>query len=335
MSGVVEIAEQAAAIGPHRLLRRVDTNAAHARKVDHQPIVAGAEAAAVVPAAAYGIGVRSFKERHAAAIDARVLVAAGAVPLGGIGSQAFPAHTETLSTKQFGSVLSSYIIKETGKIEHRLFRSLRAHTRVLFALLALLVAASAAVVSLGSAGYAAGPAVANAQSDGPGAAQGLGQLSGLLPRDHLTLESAIQVDLSKETVRLPLYKGTANGQTVWFVLLDASDEGLARSLGINFAPKLANLAIGCAACVQTVTLAAPTPAQNPFGQAVVNFEGAPDFSPTRVATPGPNGFPLAEIQPGAVAGAGYSPFIRIAGSPVLTPTGTRQEVTCQSRPDWA
>jgi len=240
-----------------------------------------------------------------------------------------------LSTKQFGSVLSSYIIKETGKIEHRLFRSLRAHTRVLFALLALLVAASAAVVSLGSAGYAAGPAVANAQSDGPGAAQGLGQLSGLLPRDHLTLESAIQVDLSKETVRLPLYKGTANGQTVWFVLLDASDEGLARSLGINFAPKLANLAIGCAACVQTVTLAAPTPAQNPFGQAVVNFAGAPDFSPTRVATPGPNGFPLAEIQPGAVAGAGYSPFIRIAGSPVLTPTGTRQEVTCQSRPDWA
>ena len=33
-------------------------------------------------------------------------------------------------------------------MEHRLFRSLRAHTRVLFALLALLVAASAAVVSL-------------------------------------------------------------------------------------------------------------------------------------------------------------------------------------------
>ena len=35
----------------------------------------------------------------------------------------------------------------------------------------------------------------------------LGQQSGLLPRDHLTEESAIQVNLSKESVRLPLYKG--------------------------------------------------------------------------------------------------------------------------------
>jgi hypothetical protein len=30
--------------------------------------------------------------------------------------------------------------------------------------------------------------------------------------------------------------------------------------------------------------------------------------------PGPNGFPLANFAPGAVAGAGYSPFIKIAGS---------------------
>jgi len=199
---------------------------------------------------------------------------------------------------------------------HRLFRSLRA-PRVLLALLALLVVASTAVVALGSAGYATEPAVAQAQSDQPVTAQGLGPRSGLLPRDHLTLESAIQVDLSKETVRLPLYKGKANGQTVWFVLLDASDEGLADDLGVNYAPKLSNLAIGCAECVQTVTLEAPTPAQNPFGQAVVNVAGAPDFSPTRVATPGPNGFPLAAFQPGAVAGPGYSPFIRIEGSPVV------------------
>ena len=39
----------------------------------------------------------------------------------------------------------------------------------------------------------------------------LGPSTGLLPSDHLTLESAIQVDLDKETARLPLYKGTANG----------------------------------------------------------------------------------------------------------------------------
>jgi hypothetical protein len=158
--------------------------------------------------------------------------------------------------------------------------------------------------------------------DTPGAAKGLGQVTGLLPRDHLTTESAIQVDLSKETVRLPLYKGvaykgTANQETVWYVLLDASDSGLAHDLGVNYAPKLANIGIGDPEAVQTVTLESPTPDQNKFGQAVVDFQGAPDFSPARIAQPGPNGFPLANFQPGAVAGPGYSPFIRIAGSDVV------------------
>ena len=169
---------------------------------------------------------------------------------------------------------------------------------------------------------AASTAVASSQTfahatDAPGAATGLGPLSGLLPRNHLTVESAIQVDLSTETVRLPLYKGKANGQTVWYVLLDSSDPGLAHDLGVNYAPKLANIAINCAECVQTVTTESPTPAQNPFGPAVVDFQGAPDFSPTRIAVPGPNGFPLATFQPGAVAGPGYSPFIKIAGSNVV------------------
>jgi hypothetical protein len=49
----------------------------------------------------------------------------------------------------------------------------------------------------------------------------------------------------------------------------------------------------------------------------VDFAGAPDFSPTRIATPGPTGFPLAKFQPGSVAGPGYSPFIKIAGSDVV------------------
>jgi len=173
-----------------------------------------------------------------------------------------------------------------------------------------------------TAALAASTAVASSQTfahatDAPGAATGLGPLSGLLPRNHLTVESAIQVDLSTETVRLPLYKGKANGQTVWYVLLDSSDPGLAHDLGVNYAPKLANIAINCAECVQTVTTESPTPAQNPFGPAVVDFQGAPDFSPTRIAVPGPNGFPLATFQPGAVAGPGYSPFIKIAGSNVV------------------
>src|SRR5690242_13752295 len=180
--------------------------------------------------------------------------------------------------------------------------------RRLLAAAALVIAAAAAVVGAqASAGSKAPPA----------SAKGLGSLTGLLPRDHLTEESAIQVDLSKESVRLPLYRGRAGGETVWYVLLDASDAGLAHDLGVNFAPKLGNIGIGCPECVQTVTLDSPTPEQNRFGQAVVNFQGAPDFSPTRIATPGPGGFPLAKFQPGAVARPGYSPFIRIAGSPTV------------------
>jgi hypothetical protein len=170
----------------------------------------------------------------------------------------------------------------------------------------------AAAAAMGSQAFAG-------SNDGTASAKGLGPISGLLPRDHLTEESAIQVDLSKESVRLPLYqgvayKGTPDEEKVWYVLLDASDPGLAHDLGVNYAPKLSNLAINDPEAVQTVTIESPTPDANRFGQAVVDFQGAPDFSPTRVAEPGPTGFPLANFQPGAVAGPGYSPFIRIAGS---------------------
>jgi hypothetical protein len=180
-----------------------------------------------------------------------------------------------------------------------------------------LLAAATVVIAVGAVSVS--NQVLSSSNDASAAVttRGLGQSSGLLPRDHLTEESAIQVNLSRESVRLPLYKGTAAGKTVWYVLLDASDPGIAHDLGVNYAPKLGNIGIGCPACVQTVTLDSPPPDQNRFGQAVVNFQGAPDFSPTRIATPGPTGFPLAKFQPGAVAGPGYSPFIRIAGSPTV------------------
>jgi len=179
-------------------------------------------------------------------------------------------------------------------------------------LAAILIGLSA--LALGVAGWTSS---AKAAVRAPGAAQGLGQLSGQLPRENLVLESALQVDLTAETVRLPLYKGTANGHDVWFILTEASDIGLAHNSGLNYAPKLANIAIGCPDCVQTVTLDSPTADQNKFGPATVHFQGEPDFTPTRTLVPGPNGFPPASFSPGAVAGPGYSPFIRIAGSSVV------------------
>jgi hypothetical protein len=185
---------------------------------------------------------------------------------------------------------------------------LRGYRLGLFAGLVALAALVAGLVLRGM-----GPAAA-ASDGGTGAATGLGQLSGLLPRENLVLESALQVDLTHETVRLPLYKGTANGHTVWFILTESSDQGLAKNSGLNYAPKLANIANGCPDCVQTVTQDQPTPDQNKFGQAVINFKGEPDFSPTRTLVPGPNGFPPASFSPGATAGKGYSPFIRIDGT---------------------
>ena len=104
-----------------------------------------------------------------------------------------------------------------------------------------LLASGLAIVAL--AAVLGSQAFAGSKGD-PASAKGLGPLTGLLPRDHLTEESAIQVDLSKETVRLPLYKGKANGKTVWYVLLDASDQGIAHDLGVNYAAKLGNIGIG-------------------------------------------------------------------------------------------
>jgi hypothetical protein len=213
------------------------------------------------------------------------------------------------------------------------FLARRVHERGRGAPISKLVTTLTAVALLGIFGFGSLASAASKHSRGRrghsaqvagGSANGLGQLSGLLPRGHLTTESALQINLSNESARLPIYPGVAPvpnhpGQTekVWYLLLDASDQGLAHDLGVNYAPKLANIAISDPAAVQTVTLDSPTPDQNRFGPAVVHFSGAPDFSPTRIAVPGPTGFPLKSFQPGAVAGPGYSPFIRIQGSDVV------------------
>ena len=47
----------------------------------------------------------------------------------------------------------------------------------------------------------------------PGAATGLGQLTGLLPRDHLTEESAIQVNLSNPFRRPATWPAGRSGRT--------------------------------------------------------------------------------------------------------------------------
>lgn len=168
------------------------------------------------------------------------------------------------------------------------------------------------LVAIGSAVLLAVPALLS----GSASARLPGQTRGLLPRSKIVLDSALRVDLTHDFVRLPLHEGTADGEKVWYILTEASDFGLAHDLDVNFAPKLANMGIACGVCVQDVTLHAP--AVNAFGEARIDFEGAPDFSPDRVLVPGVDSpFPPETAEPGSVAGPGYSPFIKIQGSEVI------------------
>jgi len=50
------------------------------------------------------------------------------------------------------------------------------------------------------------------------------------------------VENANGTVTFPLYKGTSHGQTVYYVLMDASDGNFAQQYGINTAQKLVNAA---------------------------------------------------------------------------------------------
>ncbi len=111
-----------------------------------------------------------------------------------------------------------------------------------------------------------------------------GQTTGLLPKNKIILESTIEVNLTHHSATLPLHKGRFHGERVWYVITEASDEGAARDLNVNFAPKLANMSIDRPTCVQETTLT--TSPGNKFSEAPVNFKGIPGFGPTRVLTPG-------------------------------------------------
>jgi len=117
--------------------------------------------------------------------------------------------------------------------------------------------------------------------------------SGLLAEENFAIKSLLEVDLDKSTATFPLHKGFGpDGTTpVWFVITESSDFGLAHDLNVNFAPKLANMSIDCPTCVQETTLM--TSAGNKFSEAPVNFVGIPDFTPARILTPGPAGFPAS------------------------------------------
>ena len=141
-----------------------------------------------------------------------------------------------------------------------------------------------------------------------------------LPKSDFTIKSALRVDLYHNTGTLPLHKGTCNGQTVWYVITDASDPAVARDLGVNFAPRLNNL-IGSPGQVQPVTTDAPAPGQS----AAVTFAGQPDFAPMRRLLPSDTGFPPMGASPGSMGDIHYSDFVRAGNDPVVYNAPNRRD----------
>lgn len=172
--------------------------------------------------------------------------------------------------------------------------------------------AIATVLACGCATQAWGPA--SAAPRGGSASDQSAPVGLTLQSNRQTITSSKRVDLTRDFATLPLRKGTANGQTVWYVITDVSDASIARQLGVNHAPKLHNATRSCPACVQEVETSAPL-----LGKAPVHFQGAPDFSPTRTIKPAPkpHTFPPLSFTVGATARAGYSPYVRVKGSDVV------------------
>jgi hypothetical protein len=111
---------------------------------------------------------------------------------------------------------------------------------------------------------------------------------------------------SKPVVTLPLRTGTAAGHPIYYVITDASDRSVARSLGVNFTPKLANAAD---------TSAVQHSSSNDPG--AITVPAGVDFSPTRILIPSATGFPPLAAAPGAVGDPGYSPLVELPDGVVV------------------
>lgn len=107
------------------------------------------------------------------------------------------------------------------------------------------------------------------------------------------------------TVTLPLHRGTSQGRTVWFIVLDASTGDAAKKWGVNESQKLSYLRGGHGS--QRATM----------HNGVIDFTASVDFTPERSVTPGPTGFPPADFHIGAEGEPGYSPFIELADGTIL------------------
>lgn len=139
----------------------------------------------------------------------------------------------------------------------------------------------------------------------------------------LTYLKSGKLDLEKGTITIPLYKGlvASTGKSLYYILTDTSDKGIADGLGLNYSAKLkfANTAPGTGA--HGTNPSTTFPARQAHGQSngtLLFDKGTVDFAPVRSVTPGaaPNFFPPTALQPGSIGDSDYTPLIYVADQAV-------------------
>ncbi len=126
----------------------------------------------------------------------------------------------------------------------------------------------------------------------------------------LTLLTAGPIDFDKGTITLPLYKGTvaSTGKSIYYVLTDVSDVGVARELGLNYSTKLRYLGAAARQAHTTTTAAS-----------LVLDNGTVDFSPDLAITAGdaPSYFPPKTFTAGSLGDADYTPIVHVVDQDVV------------------
>src|SRR5271155_906264 len=127
------------------------------------------------------------------------------------------------------------------------------------------------------------------------------------PSDPVFIQSALAVDFTyrKASVTLPLFRGLdSSGESVYYILTDASDFAFAHAMGINYAPKLRK--------------ATGSPGAQTIKDGLITFKGKVDFSPVYKVVPGsPDPFPPKVAEPGAVADAEWSSIVVLPSGIVI------------------
>lgn len=140
----------------------------------------------------------------------------------------------------------------------------------------------------------------------------------------LTLLTSGPIDFEKGTITLPLYKGIvkSTGKSIYYILTDTSDPGIAKGLGLNFSAKLKFANAGPSTGVNGTNPASTLPARQAHTQPDLTLQfdaGTVDFASVRSVTPGapPNYFPPTAFTAGSIGDSDYTPVVYVQDQGVV------------------